>query len=115
MADVWAGKTGWRRVLHDKFTVEERYVDAAVRQKLYVVSAVLAIAGAGIFALALAGVLERDGLARVDEPAHRWLLTTRSEPLTDFMIILAVIFCPVALPIIVLVVTAAWGIPATQA
>lgn len=70
--------------------------------------------GAGVFVLALTGVLERDGLASADA-ARRWLLTTRSEPLTDFMIILAIIFGPVALPIIVLVVTAAWGILAKQA
>lgn len=115
MANESAGKTGWRRVLHDKFAVEERYVDAAVRKKLYVVAAVLAIVGAGVFVLALTGVLESDGLASADESARRWLLTTRSEPLTDFMIILAVIFGPVALPIIVLVVTAAWGILGKQA
>ena len=107
MANESAGKTGWRRVLHDKFAVEERYVDAAVRKNLYVVAAVLAIVGAGVFVLALTGVLESDGLASADESARRWLLTTRSEPLTDFMIVLAVIFGPVALPIIVLVVTAA--------
>jgi membrane-associated phospholipid phosphatase len=115
VANESAGKTGWRRVLHDKFAVEERYVDAAVRKKLYVAAAVLAIVGAGVFVLALTGVLESDGLASADESARRWLLTTRSEPLTDFMIILAVIFGPVALPIIVLVVTAAWGILAKQA
>lgn len=115
MADESAGKTGWRRVLHDRFTVEERCVDARARRKLYVVSAALVIAGGGVFLLALMGVLERDGLASADESARRWLLATRSEPVTDVMIILAVIFGPVALPIIVLAVTAIWGLLARQA
>jgi undecaprenyl-diphosphatase len=102
-------------VFHDKFAVEERYINTGARRALYLIAAVLAAAGAAVFLLALTGVLQRDGLASADESARRWLLTTRSEPLTNFMVILAVIFGPVALPIIVLVVTAAWGILAKHA
>ena len=65
--------------------------------------------------MTLAGVLQQDGLASADESARRWLLTPRSEALTGVMIFLAVIFGPVALPIIVLVVTVAWGFLAKHA
>lgn len=115
MADESAGKAGWWRVFHDKFVVEERYVDAGARKALYVTAIVLAAAGALVFFLTLTDVLQKDGLAAADESARRWLLTTRSEALTVGMIILAVVFGPVALPIIVLVVTLVWGIVAKHA
>ncbi|MFJ5700496.1 phosphatase PAP2 family protein [Arthrobacter sp. NPDC093139] len=115
MADESAGKAGWWRVFHDKFVVEERYVDAGARKALYVTAVVLAAAGALVFFLTLTDVLQQDGLAAADESARRWLLTTRSEALTVGMIILAVVFGPVALPIIVLVVTLVWGILAKHA
>ena len=115
MADESAGKAGWWRVFHDKFVVEERYMDARARRALYVTAVVLAAAGALVFFLTLTDVLQKDGLAAADESARRWLLTTRSEALTIGMIILAVVFGPVALPIIVLVVTLAWGILAKHA
>ena len=81
MADEPAGKAGWWRVFHDKFVVEERYMDASARKALYITAGVLALVGAFFF----------------------------------FLIILAVVFGPVALPIIVLVVTLAWGILAKHA
>jgi undecaprenyl-diphosphatase len=115
VADESAGKAGWWRVFHDKFVVEERYVDAGARKALYVTAIVLAAAGALVFFLTLTDVLQKDGLAAADESARRWLLTTRSEALTVGMIILAVVFGPVALPIIVLVVTLVWGIVAKHA
>jgi membrane-associated phospholipid phosphatase len=110
-----AGKAGWWRVFHDKFVVEEHYMDARARKGLYATAVVLAVVGAAIFFVTLAGVLQHDGLASSDESARRWLLTTRSDVLTVVMIILAVIFGPVGLPIIVLVVTVAWGILARHA
>lgn len=115
MADEPAGKAGWWRVFHDKFVVEERYMDASARKALYITAGVLALVGAFFFFLTLTDVLEQDGLASADESARRWLLSTRSEALTVVMIILAVVFGPVALPIIVLVVTLAWGILAKHA
>lgn len=115
MADEPAGKAGWWRLVHDKFVVEERFMDAGARKALYITAGVLALAGAFVFFLTLTDVLQRDGLASADESARRWLLSTRSEALTIVMIILAVVFGPVALPIIVLVVTLAWGILAKHA
>lgn len=115
MAEESAGKTGWWRTFHDKFVVEERYMDPGARKALYVTAVVLALVGAAVFFVTLAGVLQHDGVASADEAARQWLLTLRSDALTVVMIVLAVIFGPVGLPIIVLVVTVAWGILAKHA
>ncbi|CAI3803337.1 phosphatase PAP2 family protein [Pseudarthrobacter sp. MM222] len=103
------------RVFHDKFVVEERFMSEAARKNLYRIALGLMIVGAVVFFVILAGVLGRDGVSQVDEPVRSWLLTLRSEPLTIVMIVLAVIFGPVALPIIILVVTVAWGLLAKHA
>lgn len=75
----------------------------------------LGLGGLAIFVATLVGVLQQNGLASADESAHQWLLTTRSDALTVVMVALAVIFGPVALPIIVLGVTLSWGIFAKHA
>lgn len=101
---------GWWRVFHDKSVVEERYMSAGARKTLYRTAAALVLVGAVLFSFALAGVLEKDGLVSLDEPVRSWLVSQRSELLTAVMIFLAVVFGPVALPIIILVVTVVWGI-----
>ncbi|WLQ07368.1 phosphatase PAP2 family protein [Arthrobacter oryzae] len=105
----------WWRVFHDKFVVEERYMSAASRKNLYRIAVLLMVLGAGLFLLTLTDVLGRDGLTGLDEPARSWLVSQRSEPATAVMIFLAIVFGPVALPIIILVVTVAWGIAAKHA
>jgi undecaprenyl-diphosphatase len=115
VAEDSADKAGWWRTFHDKFVVEERFIEPGARRALYVTAVVLAVVGAAVFFVTLAGVLQHNGVASSDETARRWLLTTRSDVLTIVMIVLAVIFGPVALPIIVLVVTVAWGIFARHA
>ena len=110
------GKSPGRwRVFHDKFVVEERYMSVQDRRNLYRIAVGLMIVGAVLFFSILAGVLQHGGLTAGDEPVRTWLLTLRSEPLTTVMIILAIIFGPVALPIIILVVTVAWGLLAKHA
>ncbi|WP_211883155.1 phosphatase PAP2 family protein [Pseudarthrobacter albicanus] len=110
MAEDRTGKPQGRwRVFNEKFVVEERFMSVQARTNLYRMGVVLMIAGALLFTAVLAGVLLRGGLSDGDEPVRSWLLTLRSEPLTTVMIILAVIFGPVGLPIIVLVVTVAWA------
>lgn len=116
MAEEQTGVSQGRwRVFRDKFVVEERFMSADARKNLYRFAVALMVAGALLFSVILAGVLLKDGVADADEPVRSWLLTLRSEPLTTIMIILAVIFGPVALPIIVLVVTVAWGLLARHA
>lgn len=115
MAEESAGKQGRWQVFHDKFVVEERYMEPGARKGLYATAITLAVVGATVFFFTLAGVLQHDGLASADSEAQKWLLTTRSGALTVVMIILAIIFGPVGLPIIVLIVTVAWGIMAKHA
>jgi membrane-associated phospholipid phosphatase len=95
--------------------VEERYISPASRKALYRTAVVLMLLGSTLFFLTLVDVLQRDGLSSADSPAHSWLLSQRSEFLTDVMIVLAVIFGPVALPIIILVITATWVVLAKHA
>jgi undecaprenyl-diphosphatase len=116
MTEERAGHTAGRwRVFRDKFVVEERLMSEGARKNLYRIAVVLMIVGAILFSVVLAGVLLKGGISTVDEPVRSGLLTLRSEPLTTIMIVLAVIFGPVALPIIVLVVTVAWGLLARHA
>lgn len=107
-----AGK--WQ-VFHDKFVVEERYLEPEDRRGLYRAAAILAVAGVALFIATLVSVLQADGLSAADGPARDWLLGVRSEALTVAMIVLAVVFGPIALPIIVLVVVVAWGFSAKHA
>lgn len=107
---------GWWRVFHDKFVVEERYMEPAARKGLYGTAVILMVVGLALFCAALAVILQSGtGPTTADEAARSWLLTLRSEPLTGVMIFLAVIFGPVGLPIIVLVVNVAWGFLAKHA
>lgn len=91
-------------------------MEPAARRGLYRTAIVLMIVGAVLFAATLAGVLQSNTEPWApDESVRDWLLSLRSEALTAVMIFLAVIFGPVALPIIVLVVTVAWGFAARHA
>jgi membrane-associated phospholipid phosphatase len=105
----------WWRRFHDKFVVEERYMEPEARKSLYRWSVLLVAVGALLFVATLIGVLQGDGLASADEDARNWLLAIRSELLTVVMIFLAVVFGPIALPIIVLVVILVWGFAAKHA
>ena len=116
MAQAQAGKPQGRwRTFHEKFVVEERFMSVTARRNLYRTAVVLMIAGAVLFAVILAGVLQHGGISAADEPVRTWLLTLRAEPTTIIMIILAIIFGPIGLPIIVLIVTVAWGLIAKHA
>jgi undecaprenyl-diphosphatase len=115
-----SGKAGngasWWRTFREKFVVEERYIEPAARRGLYRAAVILMAVGTLAFVVALVGVVQ-SGTAPwgPDEPIRDWLLGTRSETLTAVMIFLAVLFGPIALPIIVLVVTVAWGFAAKHA
>ena len=116
MAQAQAGKPQGRwRTFHEKFVVEERFMSVTARRNLYRTAVVLMIAGAVLFVVILAGVLQHGGISTADEPVRTWLLTLRAEPTTIIMIILAIIFGPIGLPIIVLIVTVAWGLLAKHA
>lgn len=116
MAQDQSGKSsGWWRVFHDKFVVEERYMEADARRNLYRTAVGLMVVGAALFTFILVSVLQHGGISAVDEPVRSWLVTLRGEPATTIMIILAIVFGPIGLPIIILVVTVAWGLLAKHA
>lgn len=111
-----AGKNGLWRTFHDKFVVEERVMEPAARKGLYRTAIVLIGLGALLFIATMMGVLQSNtGPWGPDEPIREWLVSIRSDALTAVMIFLAVVFGPVALPIIVLVVTVVWGFAAKHA
>jgi membrane-associated phospholipid phosphatase len=116
MAEEQPGKPrGWWRLFHDKFVVEERFMSAPARRNLFRTAVGLMILGTVLFLVILTGVLQHSGPTAADEPVRSWLLARRAEPLTTIMITLAIVFGPVGLPIIVLVVTVAWGLLAKHA
>ncbi|WP_142029072.1 phosphatase PAP2 family protein [Arthrobacter sp. SLBN-112] len=108
-------RAGRWHAFHEKFVVEERYLDPADRRGLYRASIILAVVGVALFIATLISVVQADGLSAADVPVHDWLLTTRSGAVTAIMIFLAVFFGPIALPIIVLVVILVWGFAAKHA
>ncbi|MCR8671649.1 phosphatase PAP2 family protein [Agrococcus sp. HG114] len=101
----------WRR----KFVVEERYVERRERRALYAFAIALALVGAAIFGTMLISVLTGSGVALLDEPVMRWFVAARDDAETVTMTVLAFVFGPVAMPVIVAVVTAAWLLFATHA
>jgi undecaprenyl-diphosphatase len=103
------------RILREKLTVEERYVKPAARKALYLTALLLAFFGAVFFFLDLGAVLRQDDLAALDRPVDSWFVTQRSEPITAVMVVLSIVFGPVAMPVIVLVVTLVWTVAARHA
>jgi membrane-associated phospholipid phosphatase len=100
---------------NERFIVEERVLEPAARRRLYVTAAVLIVVGLAAFIVLLVGVLTQTGLERLDEPVDSWFDSFRSPDATAFHIAMAVIFGPVALPIIVLAVVVIWAIAAKHA
>ncbi|WP_422665048.1 phosphatase PAP2 family protein [Agrococcus beijingensis] len=100
------------REWNERFIVEERLVEPAARRRLYITAAVLVVVGLIAFAVLLLGVLTQTGFARLDEPVDAWFDSFRSPDATAFHIVMAVVFGPIALPIIVLAVVVIWAITA---
>ena len=105
-----ADRPGRARVLHEKFIVEERVVAPAVRRNLYVWAASLAAVGLIAFLVILVAVLQADGIAEIDKPIEGFLDSIRTQPLTVAMIAVAIVFGPIALPIIIFVIVVLWTI-----
>lgn len=101
----------WR----EKFMVEERVVPAPARRRLYATALVLAVVGLALFAVLLFSVLNHNALQRLDQPVATWFASLRADWLTTIMIVFAVAFGPVALPIIVFAVVVVWTLLAKHA
>ena len=88
---------------------------ASSRRNLYIISAVLMVVGLFCFLVVLDSVRESDGLSAIDRPIQAWLEGMRSPTLTVVMAIVATVFGPVVLPIVVLITVVWWGIAARHA
>jgi undecaprenyl-diphosphatase len=97
----------WSR-WHDRFVVEERFVEPPVRRRLYATAAGLIAVGLAAFVVLLVAVLTHTGLQRLDRPVEQWFDAQRSGDATRFMTVLAIAFGPIGMPIIVLVVLVVW-------
>jgi undecaprenyl-diphosphatase len=100
---------------HAKFVVEERYLPHATRTRLYVVSATMVAVGLTAFIVLLVGVLTHSGFELLDVPVGQWFDAQRNASATGFMIVVAIVFGPIAMPIIVAVVAVVWIIAAKHA
>jgi membrane-associated phospholipid phosphatase len=101
----------WRS-FHSKFVVEERYLPRATRARLYAASAILVVVGLTAFIVLLVAVLTHSGFELWDAPVEKWFDAQRNADTTGFMVVVAIVFGPVAMPIIVTVVTVVWIIAA---
>ncbi len=97
---------------HQRFVVEERVVSASWRRRIYASPRVLVAVGALGFLILLIAVTTRTGFERLDEPVELWFNAQRSADATGFMIGLAIIFGPIALPIVVVITLVVWIITA---
>lgn len=107
---VSAEHPGRVRALHEKFIVEQRVVEPGARRNLYIWAGSLAAVGLASFVIILVAVLQTDGIASIDKPLENFLDSIRNPPLTVAMIGVAIVFGPIALPIIIFVIVVLWTI-----
>ena len=74
----------------------------------FIAAATLILLGVTAFFLVLNGVLNRQGLAVLDEPVRAWMVEHRTEGWTTVMIIIAEVSGPIGMPIVVAVIIALW-------
>ena len=85
---------------HSKFVVEERYLPRATRARLYFVSATMVAVGLTAFIVLLLGALTHSGFELLDEPLGQRVDAQRNAGATGFMIVVAIVFGPIGMPII---------------
>ena len=108
-------KPGRLRRFHERFLVEERVVPASAKRNLYIIAIVLIAGGLAAFLFIFDSVLEADDISTVDAPVERWLETGQSDWLTTVMTVIAFVFGPIVMPIIILVTIVTWGLVAKHA
>jgi undecaprenyl-diphosphatase len=106
--------TVWR-TRYEKFVADARPLSEVDRRRLRLIATALVSVGLVLFVCVLIDVLEPDRASFYDSPVRLWLVDGRSPTLTAIMIALAIIFGPMALPIIVLVLTVVWGVAGKHA
>lgn len=108
-------RAGRMRRFHERFLVEERVVVGSGKRNLYLIAGVLVVLGLTGFFIVLDSILESDDLSFIDKPVEVWLESGRDDWLTVIMVVLSIVFGPIAMPIIILVTTVTWGILAKHA
>lgn len=98
------GRRPWR----DRLLVEVRESTPAGRRALLVLAVALIAVGAIAFAVLLIGVLTHTGPQRLDVPVERWFDARRASDTTTVMSVLATVFGPVGMPIVVAVTLIVW-------
>lgn len=78
---------------------------ASARRNLFIISGALIAVGLVAFLVILDSVRESDGLSAIDAPIQTWLQGMRSPSLTVVMTVVASVFGPIAMPIVVLITT----------
>lgn len=101
-------KAGRFRGVRERWLVEERVVPPSARRNLYGVAVALIVVGIAGFVVMLDSVTESDDLSNIDAPVAAWLQTGRADWLTTVMIVIAIGFGPVVMPIVILITTVAW-------
>ena len=115
MATSTSERQGRLRRFNERFLVEERVVPASARRRLQLTAVGLIVVGLVGFLVVFDSVAEADDLSRIDAPVEAWLQTARSDWLTVVMSVIAVVFGPVVMPIIIVITTVAWGVLAKHA
>jgi undecaprenyl-diphosphatase len=98
-----------------KFLAEVRPRTERQRLRLHLIAAVLVAVGAVGFTLLLVDVLQHAGLTLLDPPVERGIERLRAPGPTVVLIVLAVVFGPIGMPLLVAVVTVGWFLRARHA
>jgi membrane-associated phospholipid phosphatase len=96
--------TGWR----SRLLVEVRYRTPLERRRDYRRAAALIVTGIVLFDALLIGVVTRTGLQRLDAPVERWFQAEREADRTPVMTVLAYLFGPVGMPVVVVIALVTW-------
>jgi membrane-associated phospholipid phosphatase len=91
-----------------KFSAEVRPRTEEQRIRAFVLAAVIGLAGAAGFTILLVDVLQRDGAALLDPSIQRAVEALRAPAPTAVFIVLAVLFGPIGMPVIVAVTVGIW-------
>lgn len=93
---------------HNLWLAEDRPLTGTRRRKFFIAAIVLVLLGAAGFLGLLVSVETDTGIADLDEPVQDWIVDQRTPEGTGVMVVLANIFGPVAMPVIVLLITVIW-------
>ena len=87
---------------------EPRTLDDAQRRRRTSSAAVLSVVGLAVFLVALVGVLTHSGVQTLDQPVERWFDAQRHPDRTGAMVVLALVFGPIGMPIVVALTLVVW-------